>query len=1197
MSVLNLYYWETKMKKLLKLFICALTLVAGIGMAVANPAINVVNAIETISAIAVTNSKGTFGFTVKSMPTEVDGENDTAKENFFIPFPSVSDDTATIKVNVKDGKVSHSYTIGGADTEKFVKKADNSGVYFKYTANTTYTVYFTAEKGDMSYSTSMYEVKVKGTKYSFDLDSVNSLPTIAGENDKFYIPTMKVVNSDGEEVTTSVSVKVIKNNAELAIATGSDLSKDGEKLCLTTSSVGTYTVRYRNDEFNLTKDIDITVNSDFDSSKVKFSAKTLTMSQVELGKTATFPKPVVTDTYNNLSDVPVNVVISILDKKGDTVKVLDANTYEYMFEKAGSYVVKYEISNYYLNNTKTDTIQIAEDVVVADTLSPVVSFASDYSTLDKTTDGWEDNVKILGDWAVPTKVGYNGITLPALYAKDLGTAYSNLKFQRVLVANNGDEYDIDNPEQNASLASDYVKDVTKPVKFTFVKNADEDETSYRARIKGTYSVIYRAVETIGESETTRTGTKTVSLQILDIDAPTYNDETHLSISLPTISSEMKSGDKKTVTVNNATDDVDKAIETHYYYYYGEKSVFDTKFATHKGEATYATDYATFFNDFNTSNKMYELTLDGKKLAIELQEFTSQPRFTVVAVAINDQGHFVYDAKEVKIKNATTDTVAPTASLVADAGFNAEYKLGIDTKIELPGVEFSDDQDENLSVSAQYYIGTPNKMYAVNGLALVHDTANKKVTVGGAYINPSQAGVYYVVYTAKDDSNNTYEFVTSFEVTKEANYSLKVEYNKTLDIYDSTEINATIIDDEGNTVDGDVQIIFSNLAPKCEGTSYTFDYAGDYSFVVKANVGGKTIESAKCTIKVNDVAFKWDDESNISVPTTSEISPSKEYEALTTEPSDWATNYENYYKADDSGYTKLTSAETFVAGNFFKKNELVYVQLTVPTASQNGHTQVADVKVTNPSGDEVELLPVIVNGVDTGDVKFLAEKDGKYTIVYSVGAGDNKITKTLYTTVGDNNKPVVKIENKSKLQEEMVYTKDITYTLTYDINAEKSNAQQNVYKVTITAKTEDKTIYSYETSLTLYDIDRLGNKVALSWANAIKNDSITLNDKTSNSSSSYVWTISSVGDYTLTIKATDANGNVSNAETIKFAVKDESTATEEKDNKVGIILIVVSLVVLAGLVCFFAFGGKTKSSAPKSLKPKKEEKTEEEKTQE
>ena len=74
MALLNLYYWETKMKKLLRLFICMLTLLAGAGMAVANPAINVVNAIETTTGISVTNAKGSFSFSVDKMVTEVNAE-------------------------------------------------------------------------------------------------------------------------------------------------------------------------------------------------------------------------------------------------------------------------------------------------------------------------------------------------------------------------------------------------------------------------------------------------------------------------------------------------------------------------------------------------------------------------------------------------------------------------------------------------------------------------------------------------------------------------------------------------------------------------------------------------------------------------------------------------------------------------------------------------------------------------------------------------------------------------------------------------------------------------------------------------------------------------------------------------------------------------------------------------------------------
>ena len=1179
------------MKKLLRLFICMLTLLAGAGMAVANPAINVVNAIETITGISVTNAKGSFSFSVDKMVTEVNAEEDTDKVGFFIPFPSVSNDTADIKVNVNDGKVTHTYAIGDSDTVKFVKKTDNSGVYFKYNASANYSVYFTAELDGLTYSSSIYSVKVTGVSYSFNVDSANAIPSIAGVSDKMLVPTISVQNSNGDEMTTDISVEVLKNTNVIAVSDDGELQEIEGKLYLIPASVGTYTIRYKSTAYNLSKDYDINVTEDFDSSKVELSAKTLTMKTVELGSEATFPKAEVSDKYHNLSEVNVDTQISILKKDGTLVKKLDKNTYTYKFEQAGSYIVKYEISNFYLNNQKTKTIQIAEDVVVSDTIAPVVSFASDYSALDQTTDAWEESVVKQGDYAVPTKVGYNGIIFPALYAEDQGTKYANLEFQRVLVSNNGVEYDIDDKEDNASLADDYVKDITKPVSFTFHKKGTETDDEFVDRIKGTYTLTYRATETVGASETKRTGVKSVSIQILGVDAGTYNDETHLTINLPTITSEMKSGDSKVVTILEATDDVDKAIETHYYYYYGNKNAVETAYSTHKGAADFATGYNGFYNSFNTSNKMYDLNVENKKLTIELEEFESQPYITVVAVAINDQGHFVIDTAEVKIKNATTDPNAPTAALVASSAFDkASYVLGQDTKVELPSVVFTDDLDDHMAISAKYYIDKPeNGLKPVNGGSYTYDTVNKTATMSGAYINPSQAGVYYVVYTARDDSNNSYDFVTSFEVTKETVYSIKVDYDKTLDIYGSTEINAVVVDDEGNETDDVVSIEFSGLVPECEDSTYTFNYAGDYSFVAKATISGKEVVSGKCVIKVNDVKFVWNNEKDITVPSTSELSPSKEYELLTVAPEDFTTNYSSYYKLVSSNYEALTTAETFVADTFYKKNELVYVQISVPTANQNGHTVVADVKVTNPSGEEVELIDVIVDGFKTGDVKFLAQKEGQYKVTFSVGNGDNKISKTLITQVGDNNKPVVKISNKSKLEENVVYTDEkITYKLTYKLNSDKSNDKQNVYTVTVTAKTESKTIYSYDSELVLYDIDRVGNKVALTWANAIKNDSIKLNDKTSENSSEYVWTISSIGDYTLTIKCTDTNGVVSNAETIKFKVTDEPATTEKKDNKAGIILMVISILVLAGLVCFFAFSGKGRSVAPKAKKEKKEE---------
>lgn len=1205
------------MKKLVKLFICMLAFVAGIGMAVANPAaINVVSAL-TGRISEVGNQKGAYAFEVKNMPTTVDADADTEKKGFAIPVPSMGDYSYdAVYIHVSNGKTTHTQRVGHAGTSKFVKATDANVYYYQYTANATYTVYFTAEHEGKTYASSKYNVVVKGAKHT--LDTANALiPTIAGKDDKILIPTMNVLDSEGEVVDgANVSVTVIKNNTVIEAGDNSALKEEDGKLYLTTKEYGTYTIRYKNNNYNLSKEYSINVTEKFDSSKVTLSASTLTMKQVELGKVATFPKPNVTDTGNNVGDVPVNVVISIY-KKGESepVKVLDANEYEYTFTEEGNYTVKYELTNLYLNNQKTKTIQIADDVVVADTIAPEVNFAGEYDT---AAEGWEENVTIKGDWAVPTKTGYNGVTLPALYASDYGTDYADMTFQRVLIASNGEEYDIDKKQSdvqdgetsylyNASLASDYTKDVTKPVTFTFPRKDDESDDDYITRVKGSYTLVYRATEKVGANDTERTGTKSVTIQFLGVDAASYTDDTHLSISLPSIVKEMKSTDSKTVTVSSATDDADKAIETHYYYYYGQKSTFETEYNYYKNnpDIAYATNFESFVGHYNSvsDRALSSLTVENKKLTIEFNDYadstaSDKSTVTVVAIAINDQGQFVYDAKEISIKNATTDNEAPTVAHI-DGNFNERYVLGRDTEIDLPSVTFGDTEDKKLAVSVQYYVDTPDEMKPVNSYALSY--GGDQATIAGAKINPSKAGMYYVVYTATDDANNSLDYIVCFEVVKETSYSIKIEYSNSLSIYDSTDIIATIVDDEGNEVDGEVTLNWSGLVPTGEGSTYTFNYAGDYSFYASAFVAGRDVASAICTIKVSDVAFKWDNEDDIRVDGSHQLSPStKEYELLTSQPADWADNYTHYFKKEGDNYTPVTD-DTWVADSIYKKNELVYVELIVPTASQNGHTQVADVKVTDPSGDEVELLPMYdADGSDTGNVKFIAAKNGKYTITYTVGSGDNKVTKTLTTVVGDNNPPVVKLANKSSLEKDVVYNgTDITLKLEYTHNTDKSSDEENVYDVVITRTTgsgDNKKVSKTETTLTLYDIDRLGNKVKLTWAEAIKNENITLNDKTSSSSSEYVWTISSVGDYTLAIKAQDGNVIYSDVEKVTFKVVDESSTTEKKDNKTGIILIVVSLVVLAGLICFFAFGGKTKGNAPKTSKPKKEENKDEEKTQ-
>ena len=169
------------MKKIIKICAGASALIAGCGVFAAKPVINNVNAIETIPSnevVQVNNAQGQFAFKTVNMPKIVDADKE---EKLFIPYPSVSDDTYTIKINVKDGNNVYSYTVGESVTEADPFSLETTGVNFKYYRNTTYKVYFTAEKDGKIFSSSIYDVNVQGIKYSYDIKDISTrIPTIAG---------------------------------------------------------------------------------------------------------------------------------------------------------------------------------------------------------------------------------------------------------------------------------------------------------------------------------------------------------------------------------------------------------------------------------------------------------------------------------------------------------------------------------------------------------------------------------------------------------------------------------------------------------------------------------------------------------------------------------------------------------------------------------------------------------------------------------------------------------------------------------------------------------------------------------------------------------------------------------------------------------------------------------------------------------
>lgn len=1212
MTMLNLYYWETKMKKILKLSVCALSLVAGTTASFLAPTLNAVNAAtKSFDAVELKTAKdkSTVAFNIKQMPTNVVAEGDTNKENFFIPTPSVSAD-CTLKIRVKYGNKVYEQVVGEADADGF--KAGSEGYYFTaYKANTTYKVYFVAQIGEVEYSSSIYKVAVEKVQYSLETEVAdNCIVDIMGIGDKIALPYMNIKGTDEK-----VAPKVFMNNTLVTVDdtnTTGDFRYDSanDVYYLIPSSEGLYTVSYESTTYGLSKPYSINVSSSFDSSKVELKASTLTKSACEVGKEETLPAPSVTDAYND-RDTLTSFVISIY-KNNVLVDTLAENVCTYTFKETGNYTVKYQIKNYYLNNQKTLDIQIAEDVVVQHTEKPTVYFAEDYDT---TVDNWEDNIKTLEDYVVVSVTGYNGIHLPAIYATDACADYNTLKssFERLLVCGSN-TYNIDKASDNAMLSEDNT-DYGKAIDFAFKDTGDSD---FAKNISGTYTLKYIAKDDAG------TTTKSLTIKVEAKDVIESNIDTNLSISLPTIDDEMKSSDKLTVSVNDAKDDKDTRIETHYYYYYG----FDElNFSDEDGDGRY----------YNLPDNFVELDCKDNKLTIELKDYDSledpkPSKFTVVAVAINDQGQFVYDTKVIGIKNVV-DAVAPTATKVSD--YEKSSFIAGKEDVILPQIEFKDASDNTLEVSVGYYIDSIDNYVDTGleyeGITSANIETGDSVIVTGKISKPSKAGVYYVVYTVKDDANNIYELITSFEVVKEQSYSLVVKsYDSAIDIYGTSTIVAEVLDSEGNVVDVKPSIEFIGNNPSSrEGTKCTFNKTGDYQFVVKAEVykpvvsepdgfdidenwreyykyeGGNYVrldapesyqddkfftlvelQSNTYSIKVSDVDYVWDSnyDKNYAPVKNSALSPS-EYTALTAQPADWSTNYNSYYVKESGEYVLNTGEDWVNSKTYYKKNELVYVTLTPPTATQNGVSLAVKTAVTDPNGDEVDLIEV-EDAVVSGTVKFLANKEGQYKVTFTAGEGDKKITKTYTIQVGDGNKPSITID-KTKLQEDIVYDgRDIKYQIVgHTLNEEKSSSSENVYNVTIKASyvddDENETeAFSYDVEMKLYDLDRNNVRVALDWDTAFKNGYIKLNGNTATSDT---WTISEVGENTLTICVSDKYSNKSEIVTIKFNVVEKPAVKEKKDNKAGIILIIISIIVLVGLVGFFAFAGKSKTKKAKKAK--------------
>lgn len=128
-----------------------------------------------------------------------------------------------------------------------------------------------------------------------------------------------------------------------------------------------------------------------------------------------------------------------------------------------------------------------------------------------------------------------------------------------------------------------------------------------------------------------------------------------------------------------------------------------------------------------------------------------------------------------------------------------------------------------------------------------------------------------------------------------------------------------------------------------------------------------------------------------------------YVLLTQEPSDWSSNYGNYYKRTTTGtYQHLTSAETFQQNKYYK-----FVSQTTTAHKYAGMRAYPDnFDLENGDIDKIKKFTVDSEGDNEGKLFTLSAdqtkemEEGSYTIeiIYGKGDTDRTIVKTNHSFV-------------------------------------------------------------------------------------------------------------------------------------------------------------------------------------------------------
>lgn len=994
-------------------------------------------------------------------------------------------------------------------------------------------------------------------------------------------------------------------------------------------------------------------SSSYDSSNIKIGASassTVKSTKTSINEKCYLPKVNAVDKNANKNTVNAyyNYTVRFVDESGDKDKYVYAPEYVTMGSdeegvyfiphKEGTYNIVYNAKDFY-GNTDENAEDYDYDVNVTDRTPATLFFVNSYDFKQEEVDTTDYSYVIPSKYYINNVEGvtedkWTTIAVPAIFTEDNLKTFDELKISRKITSEDGFKNKSGVVLKNKTLniqdtdgsTSDLSTDDFDSEGAIFFKNYNEDltvanstyvvynnvfysatdfdkanldaatkltgaaliqaKTSQVAYLKldpklfgkGKYTIEY----SVQDGRYSNNSGKTFTFELVEVTTTTVDVDTKaptVKFGTSTVGN-VKDNQKITLDKPEIKDEIDNNMLVKYYVVANEKYFEITP--DEDGKLT-----------FNTADKLVEVgqttasvdslyalatasaTKNIRVLAIAFDDFADAKYFNDPALVETDKpANIGLDDYSISVK-FVGDTQAPVIESLVKDGVNEDGEIEQYKEISAHGITFTDNTNTaKVSVKVMNSQGVEVDYEELDGSKTVKVADNKyQYTFAGVKFTALEADNYTVVYNIVDGGNNivTYSFVLKAAADKQApNISVMgttatVELGQT---YYLKNVSAT------DNTEGDITFTAKVVGDKVGNRSSWFN-TEEMSFTAK------TPDTYTITLTAEDAN---NNKATKTVVVTVKDSTAPTLTLVGSE-SDKVIYNENEITKDPQDDKKEVFPEVALPGFVVMDANGVNGAtgtLTITTPKDKTYTiAINETEVEGENPLNVVRKPVTEQGKTNYYFYFTPTERGHYEATYVAEdlAGNKSKAQVIDVYVGDTEVPIIYL----------------TSDLENELKKGYVIGQNDQLIINPQARLDGQAGYTAED---LYVYDNFGFTTSKFTGTETEYVTVSVQVVNENGNSvtktedggKYFYKFDKQGTYTVTFTVTDKVGNVGTlSKTFKVTAK---AATSSDTTKIlGTVLIIVSIVILAGVVVYFVRGTKLLPKKNKKAKKQKEDKVE------